>query len=157
MQRRILVLLISCTLLTAATAWAAASQSPGQWHDTATQKITRIWQELKAAEGFGYARDAVFGSLEEGDDEYFEFEFVGHRDYVVVGICDNDCSDLDLLLYDYDDNVIMQDVDPDDEPVLVIPAGRSGTYYIEAAMPSCSVEPCYYAVQVFHRFAGDDE
>ncbi|NKB89424.1 MAG: hypothetical protein GKS06_14495 [Acidobacteria bacterium] len=129
-------------------------QSMAEWRRIAQPAIAEVWKEMKAEAGFGYAGEMVVGSLEEGDDEYFEFDFVGHREYLIVGVCDGDCSDLDLLLYDRDDNVVLQDIEMDDYPVLVSPSGRSGVHYIEAAMPSCSVEPCYYAVQVFHRYVG---
>lgn len=156
MTARLVVLVAALTLI-APSAAPPVQQNMSQWRGMAQSQIQGIWQQLKQEQGFGYAGDAVYGALEEEDDEYFEFEFVGHRDYVIVGICDNDCDDLDLLLYDRNDNVVASDMEIDDYPTLALPAGRSGVHYVEAAMAGCSVEPCFYAVQIFHRYAGGDD
>jgi len=153
MLTRLLVLVAALTLV-APSPVAISQRNMSQWRVMAKSQIQQIWQRLKAEQGFGYAGEATFGALEQEDDEYFEFEFVAHRDYVIVGVCDNDCDDLDLLLYDRNDNVVAQDTEIDDYPTLALPAGRSGLHYVEAAMASCDVDPCFYAVQVFHRYAG---
>jgi hypothetical protein len=152
-HRRSLAVLLALTLISG-TALATAPQM-NRWRSTAKAHFQTLWQQLKSEMGFGYAADMVAGSLPADDDEYFPFDFVGHRDYVIAGVCDGDCRDLDLVLYDENDNVIAADRDPDAEPVLTLRAGLNGRYYVEAVMVSCSVEPCFYAVQVFHRYAGD--
>ncbi len=156
MVARLVVLAASIALI-APGAVPPAQQNMTQWQSMAKAEIEQVGQRLKAQQGFGYAGEAVLGSLEEFDDEDFEFEHVAHRDYLIVGICDNDCDDLDLRLYDRNDNVVAADLEIDDHPTLGLPAGRSGLHYVEAAMASCAVEPCFYAVQIFHRFAGDAE
>lgn len=153
MPRRSLIAAFLTLVLLASSA-TAAPQSMASWRASAKAHFQSLWQELKRDMGFGYAQDMVAGALEAEDDEYFAFDFVGHRDYVVAAVCDSDCGDLDLVLYDEADNVIAADRDPDAEPVMTLRAGLAGRYYIEAVMVSCSVEPCYYAVQVFHRYAG---
>lgn len=153
MIRRRSVAVLLALVLTSGTALALPQM--GQWRNNAKAHFETLWQQLKAEMGFGYAADMVAGSLAAEDDEYFPFDFVGHRDYVIAGICDSDCRDLDLVLYDDNDNVIAADREPDAEPVLTLRAGLTGRYYIEAVMASCSVDPCFYAVQVFHRYAGD--
>lgn len=149
-------ILLACLLgaLVAAPAFATTAQSMNQWSSFARGQVQQIWQELKREFGFGYLGDMVVGALEQGDDEYFEVEFLAHREYVIVGLCDDDCSDLDILVYDWDDNVVLSDMETDDAPVVRVPTGNGGTYYVEAAMPGCSVEPCYYAVQIFQRYPG---
>ncbi|GJD20991.1 unknown protein [Rivularia sp. IAM M-261] len=71
--------------------------------------------------------------------------------YGIIGVCDRDCRDLDIALYDSRGNLIASDLQDDDTPFIRINANRSGTYRIRVDMASCSNNPCYYGVGVFGR------
>lgn len=54
----------------------------------------------------------------------------------IYGWCDDDCYDLDLLLYDANGNFVTQDVATDANPVVVAP--YEGFFTIQVTMPNCS-------------------
>ncbi len=60
---------------------------------------------------------------------------------VIEAVCDADCSDLDLVLYDYyTEEIVASDVLVDAAPYVVAP--YSGDFTLEVRMVSCSIEPC---------------
>jgi hypothetical protein len=71
------------------------------------------------------------------------------RSYLIVGVCDNDCTDVDLILQDTDRAEVASDVLADDIPVIRFTPSTAATYWIETTMVVCSVEPCGYGIAVF--------
>jgi hypothetical protein len=62
-------------------------------------------------------------------------------DEAVYASCDDDCTDLDLLLYDAGSGeLVASDTLVDAVPVVVAP--YEGNFVIEVVMASCSAEPC---------------
>ncbi len=99
----------------------------------------------------GYKRvvaGPVYGSLNDDAKGSHDMTVVGGRDYVLFGACDNDCTDLDLLIYDGDGDLVRRDVATDDRPVLIFTPRNSGKYRIEVVMATCSDEPCRYGLQL---------
>ncbi|HJO02350.1 MAG TPA: M48 family metalloprotease [Acidobacteriota bacterium] len=72
-------------------------------------------------------------------------------DYLVVGVCDNDCDDVDLLVYDEADEEVVSGFEPDDYPVLAFSARTAGSWSVEVRMPGCSADTCIFGFQVFER------
>lgn len=73
------------------------------------------------------------------------------RRYALVGVCDRDCSDLDLVLYDEDGYIVDSDTEPDDTPIVSVTPRETARYRLHVMMASCAVQPCYYGVGVFGR------
>ncbi len=98
------------------------------------------------------SHDIGTGSLEEGDSETLGFTAEGPGSFTVLGVCDSDCTDIDLTLYDMDGNEIDTDVEVDDFPIVRTGRLASGVrqrFQIEVSMFDCSVTPCRYAVAIF--------
>jgi hypothetical protein len=71
--------------------------------------------------------------------------------YAIVGVCDEDCSDLDMQIFDENGNRIDFDNRSNDVPVVTVTPRRTGRFRVKVDMPSCSAAPCYYGVGVFGR------
>jgi len=72
-------------------------------------------------------------------------------EYVVIGVCDQDCTDLDLQLRQLDGTVVSTDTTEDDLPVVSVTVARSGKFNIIVSMAACSDEPCWYGVGVITK------
>lgn len=75
----------------------------------------------------------------------------------VYAICDEDCSDIDLYLYDEDGSAVydedgnaVSDIATDAFPVVTAP--YEGTYTIEAYMSACSTSVCSISVSSDNGF-----
>jgi hypothetical protein len=106
--------------------------------------------EMFAAEGFSQEGTTRTGALAVNESQRVVVNLVGGREYVIVGVCDGDCTDLDLVLYHgAEDEVISEDFEPDDVPMVTASPTESGRYHVEVLMAGCSVAPCGFGVAVF--------
>jgi hypothetical protein len=104
--------------------------------------------------GQGLVRGPLGGSLDEGATVNYSFQLVAGRSYTILGVCDNDCSDLDITMYDPAGKEVAQDVLTDDKPVASHTARRTGRYRATISMASCSTGACFYAVAAYGTGGG---
>jgi hypothetical protein len=88
-------------------------------------------------------------SLKQGASEQVSVTLTGGAQYQVVGVCDTDCSNIDIHLYDSSGNEVDKDVETDDFPI--VGAAKDGTYTVQLSMVTCSTEPCSYALKAFRK------
>lgn len=118
-----------------------------------------IWQQVllaemesanRAAESLNMTatHEPFLDMIDAGETDRIEYTFdSGYR--VVSGVCDVDCSDLDLSVHDRWGNLIEADIETDDRPVVGFEVSAPGTYEVRVYMVDCSREPCGYAVQAY--------
>lgn len=114
------------------------------------ERLAQVEQAF-AAEGFQQMAQPVSGSLQQGAyvDTPATLEVGG--DYRIIGVCDSDCGDLDLILYDQNGNVVSQDNMTDATPVVSVAPQWTGPFTVRAQMHNCTVQPCYYALVLYGR------
>lgn len=149
--------LMALATLTSLTAFAVAptyvaAQSPEYNRQLDVQ--LREARSLYLPAGQSIVRGPLGGSLSTGGTINYSFQFVAGRSYTILGVCDNDCSDLDITLYDPAGNQVAEDILTDDKPVASITARRSGRYRATISMAACSTEPCFYAVAAYGSAGG---
>ncbi|HEY7770282.1 hypothetical protein, partial [Longimicrobium sp.] len=83
------------------------------------------------------ARAPVFGRLEEDQDEEFQLRVRAGHTYVFVGVCDENCSDLDIVVTDEDGDELESDVELDDTPMVVLEAEETTTITVTVSMATC--------------------
>ncbi len=71
-------------------------------------------------------------------------------DYVILGVCDNDCLDLDLALMK-GGMELDKDTTTDDWPLLRVTPTSSGNYQVKVTMYNCSTGVCGYQLSVWKR------
>ncbi|MEA5477806.1 hypothetical protein VB774_09255 [Pseudanabaena galeata UHCC 0370] len=71
--------------------------------------------------------------------------------YAIIGVCDNDCRDIDLQLYDDNGNLVASDTKDDDTPVVRITPRWNAQFTIRVIMSSCSNAPCRYGIGFFGK------
>lgn len=140
---------IALAAFAAAMAFAAPAPAAAQLNVVRAQlDSTAI---LMNGRGFRQQDDFVTGSMNAGANEEFELSLDGGKQYVIVGFCDGDCTDLDLALTSAGGADVDSDYETDDYPVVLVEPGRAGTYNLKVIMATCSVEPCFYGVGVFAK------
>ena len=106
---------------------------------------------LMRNEGFRLQDDIVHGDLRQGEDEEFELELQGGMTYFIVGVCDGDCTDLDMALTTAGGEDVDSDYEMDDVPMVTVEVRRGQTYHLKVEMATCSVEPCAFGVGVYGK------
>jgi hypothetical protein len=70
--------------------------------------------------------------------------------YGGVVVCDFDCSNVDLVVYDAGGSTVASDVLDDDVPVVEVDVRKGGgTYYFEVRMVECSTPGCGYGFRLY--------
>lgn len=94
----------------------------------------------------------IVSKLNDDENETWPIELDSGTDYVITAICDGDCGDIDLVLYDDDGNyTLVSDKEADDNPILSFSPRSSAKFLLEVLMPDCKIEPCKYSVVVFGK------
>jgi hypothetical protein len=92
-------------------------------------------------------RDVVV-PLQAGGEHRWSINLEGGRNYGVFGACDNDCSDVDLIVEGPNGQELGRDVLLDDYPIVGFTAPSSGRYTVRIQLVTCEVEPCFVAGRV---------
>ena len=99
----------------------------------------------------GWKLEQVFtGSLTQGGAGWATLPLVPGREYRIVGRCDDDCGDLDLVLA-RDQQPLARDLDHDERPSLVFHPRSTGDYTVIARMVECEAPTCRYGLALFAR------
>ena len=136
-------------LSTALAAPVITAQS--RWEDQVNDQIKRAAHILVDSLGYTRTHDPYTGSLREGESEYLTLTLHSGTTYRVLGVCDNDCSDIDFRLYDADDNEVDSDTETDDVPIVKVAPRETMRYRLKVIMVACKTSPCFYGVGVFGK------
>jgi hypothetical protein len=129
---------------------ALASQGD-RWDQQVNKALERSATTLKDR---GYQRLGlpVFGLLFVDESGKFEFPVSGSAELMVVGACDDDCNDLQLVITNGTGYEIDAARGPGNTPVVrVSPPMLSGRYRVTVTMAGCKMSPCRYGVAAFSR------
>jgi hypothetical protein len=153
MKRRFRGLLV-CSCLSVATVLAASGLAPAQT-SSQTQYIVQVRRQLNGARdllgarGFEKTHDYKIATLANGGAKSSTLDLQKGMQYVIIGVCDKDCSDLDIKLYDENDQLIATDTSADDKPLVTVTPRWTGEFRILVSMYRCRNSPCYYGIGVF--------
>jgi S1-C subfamily serine protease len=131
----------------AADSRASAAADP--WEAQVLRQIDQLEAMLVAEGATSGSRAVETGALGVGESTEITVRLEAGAAYALLGVCDVDCSDIDLGLYAPDGTLIDDDVRDSDLPYVVYVAATSGSYRIRVTMAHCDVAPCRYGVATF--------
>jgi len=141
MKKLVLAIAGFATLAPVTAAFAADEDILGQLLDKAT--------EIYSDKGFTETGWVYRSKLNQSGEERMAVTLNGGTDYQVIGVCDTDCSDLDIHVLDASGNEIDKDTEKDDFPIVGV--SSSGTYTLRIVMSDCDTDPCLYAVKAYRK------
>lgn len=92
---------------------------------------------------------AQYDSLSEDERRTYTMRTTPGVRYAVIGVCDIDCTDLDIAI-SKDGTVLETDYETDDNPIVQFTAHAS-SYQVRVDMEDCSNNPCYYRIEGFSK------
>jgi hypothetical protein len=135
--------------LFAAVLFAVPSIAGAQSHAEAVwSQLNRAYSQVNG-EGFS-SRNYVIGRMDNGSSDSWSFTLPGGTSYKIVGVCDNDCEDLDIRV-SIGDNVVAEDVLDDDVPIVNFTAKNETRYSVRVTMATCKADPCFWGIAVFYK------
>jgi hypothetical protein len=132
----------------AALALTGAAGAASAQDVTGAALVDYVFSELEAQFGIAPASGAT-GRLAAGASTTGTFTVTSGAAYIVIGACDEGCSDIDLVVRDSSGNEVGRDEEDDDAPMVVIPAGSGGRYTFEAQMVTCTSN-CHFGVRSYN-------
>jgi TIR domain len=111
-------------------------------------------QAIFAQQGFEIVGQPFSGGLAQGQTWNVPVTMMPGIEYRILGVCDRDCADLDLVLYDAAGAVVSQDSSTDSQPVVSAAPGYAGSFMLQVQMYNCTVAPCAYALALYGRRIG---
>jgi hypothetical protein len=144
MLRPALAFVVSATLFV-----VTETHAQERWQEQVDAQIEASSVFL-ASEGFRLAHQVQRGSLDDTEANDLWIDLRGGMEYAIVGVCDQDCTDIDLEIFD-GDNSVDSDYEVDDTPVLQVAPAYGAEYRLHVYMANCRTEPCYYGVGIYGR------
>jgi len=114
----------------------------------------RIIRTFAESVGYQEAHKVLLSSLRDDAEETQNLQLEGGWEYRVMGLCDNDCSDIDLFVNDPSGTQVGSDTGESDAPIVNFTAPRDGRYQVRVRMAACRNQPCYYGVAAFGKRVG---
>jgi len=136
--------------LVAALLVPAAVTAQNQWQQTVRNQVSQH-DNVLSQRGYAMSGDVYDGDLKNQYYEDLTIDLRPGTSYAFMGVCDQDCHDIDLRLFDPDGDEVASDLRTDDWPIVVVAPSFSGTYRVRVVMASCSKEPCYYGIGVYTK------
>jgi hypothetical protein len=127
---------------------------PAAAQDEWTQQVRRLLQTVGntfESRGYSMTHNIFTGSLNQRATTFVTANLNIGTDYQIMGVCDTDCSDVDLELYGPGGDKIDSDVLDDDAPIVSVTPSKSGSYRIKVMMIKCTAEPCRYGIGIFGK------
>ena len=77
--------------------------------------------------------------------------FLDVGQYAAAGVCDDDCTDLDLFVYRENSKLLNSDEEVDPAPVVFFSVEAPAEYFFEVRMYECRADTCFCSVQLFSK------
>ncbi|MDX9941931.1 MAG: hypothetical protein RBS53_06880 [Bacteroidales bacterium] len=134
-------------ILLAGTAFSQKALQP--FDDWTVQVLNQLRTYEDRLDLSNQSHEIVTGQLNDDGTEWINIEIPAGKTYYILGVCDNDCFDLDLELYTIDNSMLSQDVETDDYPLVSVTPSEQTVYRIKVVMANCSSGPCRYGLGVY--------
>jgi hypothetical protein len=129
---------------------AAAANIPSEYENQLRAQINRA-DSLYRDRGYSRVMGPEMDGLGEGANDSYSVQLREGSSYAIHGVCDTDCSDLDLKIFDENNNLISEDTSTDDQPIVQVTPKWTGNFKLQVVMYDCNSAPCYYAVSVYRK------
>lgn len=121
-----------------------------QWRGQVESYLKRAAKTL-SDKGYEQTHETQIGSVADDENESFNLTLHSGTAYALVGVCDNDCSDLDLVVFDADGEQVDSDIQTDDVPIVQVSPRETQRYRVKVLMATCKTSPCWYGIGVYGK------
>lgn len=129
----------------------AGGDAPAEFHTLITNYLNDYNRQM--AQGWPQVQgvpDAVTGLNLNGEHRW-QVRLRGGQAYAFIGACDNECSNVDLVLEDGAGAAVDSDVLADDYPLVEVIPPADGVYTLRIQLKSCTMAPCYVGARLVRR------
>jgi hypothetical protein len=117
-----------------------------RWERQVQQRVQRAVEAVGSASGLPVIKRS--GMLNTDEAASFQTTLVQGTLYAILGVCDDDCSRLQLTLLSPSGSDIAKERNSESLPTLHFTAETTANYGIRVVMEGCRWNPCWYAIAV---------
>jgi hypothetical protein len=139
---------VLCAALIAAPTTLTAQAD--RW-DRQSEAALRRAAPLLADQGFQPIGPVRLGMLSADESELVTIPMLAGRSYAILGVCDEDCGNLDLVLSRSTRQEVASDRGDGNVPIVKVTTALAGAYGVKIVMTSCRMGPCRYGIAVFSK------
>ncbi len=136
-------------LATVFAAGTATAQTSEEYRNQIQAQIMHAGA-MMVSEGFAYKASHI-DTIRPSQSDTTTFDVTVGTTYQIFSVCDTDCNDVDIFVYNSSGQKIAQDILDDDIPIVTITPTANDRLRIETKMYNCDASYCYYGVGVFGR------
>lgn len=114
---------------------------------TGAALVEYLFEQVESELGFSSMASQV-GRQSAGGVQTVTFDLSAGGTYVLIGACDENCSDLDMIVRDSSGREVGRDEAPDDVPLVIMENARGGRYTVEVGMVTCDGQ-CHWGVGAY--------
>ena len=120
-----------------------------RWDRQVLQYIRETTRKL-GGQGYEPTGENRRGALNTLETTSFTVTLRAGNSYVITGVCDDDCKELDLALYAANGYEVDAARNAGNAPILRVAPRETMVYRVKVVMASCRTNPCSYGIAVFH-------
>jgi hypothetical protein len=138
------------------TAWLLTCMAPSaqaqsdRWEQQVRASLSRAAQML-SDRGYRPTPASFVGALFAGESEVRELFLPAGANVVVVGVCDDDCGGLGLVVSNRTGYELAADRGVGNVPLVRVTPETAGMYRVKVSMQSCRISPCRYGIAVWRK------
>lgn len=153
MPVRTLVGGVVCAATLAGGAPGTVRAQANRWERQVGDQLRRTLATLNV-KGSGQPDSSWTGTLNGEESEVFVVRLLGGVSYSIIGVCDNDCDRLQLVLSTPTRNELAADRGGETFPILRFTPPETMSYRVKVVMDSCRMNPCWFGVAVVKTSSG---
>ena len=138
---------VMIAFLVALTAWSPLHAQGNSWERLVRNQLDRALSLLPGSKPPLVVERRV-GMLNGEEKESFGADLEADRSYSFIGVCDQDCTDLSLIIVNESGSELAIDQTRDNVPILRFTPRVTGHYRVRVLMGECRMNPCWYGAAV---------
>lgn len=111
----------------------------------------QIYKLAGLADGWMETHKEEFGIENHREVNSYNMNLKASTAYKLIAVCDKNCKDLDLVLFDENNREISRDASNDNMPIVEVTPRWTGKFNLKVVMYQCDQNPCFYGVTVLAR------
>ena len=122
--------------------------------DPRADQVLEQWASkglLPESAGLRLIRNPILRTLPNEGEHWERVYLEAGMRYIMSAVCDYDCLDIDLALYDTRGNLLDSDHATDKEPILFLKPLWDGEYLLLVSMPDCRAPQCTFGLGLWAR------
>lgn len=129
----------------------ASAQIPVDKYVRQVQELIKNLEPNLTKDGYKKTHDPYYAKINQKEKNEFFLTLEKDIEYAIVSVCDNDCSNVDIVLFDENNNEIDMDTKSDENPVVQVTPRWTGEFRLAITVPGCKERRCTVGIAVYGR------